>query len=91
MGQLRSTERDRALRVPVVEARPVQRLHSNPDYWQSGLPYLNELQLVSIPDPTARFDALFGGEVDGMESLSYAQATSLRHTGQAVVLQGNRS
>lgn len=61
----------------------------NPDYWQSGLPYLNELQLVSIPDPTARFDALLGGEVDGMESLSYAEATSLRHTGQAVVLQGN--
>lgn len=59
----------------------------NPHYWQSGLPYLDELEMVSIPDPTARFDALVGGEVDGMESLSYSQATSLSHTGQAVVLR----
>jgi len=59
----------------------------NPHYWQSGLPYLDELQLVSIPDPTARFDALVGGEVEGIESLSYSQATSLSRSRQAVVLQ----
>ena len=63
----------------------------NLHYWQSGLPYLDELQLVSIPDPTARFDALVGGEVDGMESLSYSQATSLLHSHQAVVLESSGS
>jgi peptide/nickel transport system substrate-binding protein len=63
----------------------------NPHYWQHGLPYADVLQLVSLPDPTARFDALLGGQVDGMESLSYSQATSLRHTKQAVVLEAQGS
>jgi peptide/nickel transport system substrate-binding protein len=63
----------------------------NPNYWQDGLPYVDTLQLVSLPDPTARFDALVGGEVDGMESLSYSQARSLKATKQAVVLEAQGS
>jgi peptide/nickel transport system substrate-binding protein len=63
----------------------------NPHYWQPGLPYVDELQLVSLPDPTARFNALVGGQVNGIESLSYSQATSLKHSGQAVVLETDGS
>jgi peptide/nickel transport system substrate-binding protein len=63
----------------------------NPHYWQHGLPYVDELQLVSIPDSTARFDSLLGGQVHGIESLSYSQATSLRHSGQAGVLEAQGS
>ena len=63
----------------------------NPHYRQHGLPYLDTLELLSIPDPTARFDALLGGTVDGIESLSYSQATSLKHSGQAVVLEAQGS
>ena len=63
----------------------------NLHYWQHGLPYVDQLQLVSLPDPTARFNALLGGQVDGIESLSYSQATSLRRTKQAVVLEAQGS
>jgi peptide/nickel transport system substrate-binding protein len=63
----------------------------NPHYWQHGLPYVDVLELVSLPDSTARFDALLGGEVNGMESLSYSQATSLKGTKQAVVLEAQGS
>lgn len=59
----------------------------NPHYWQDGLPYVDELQLVSLPDSTARFNALVGGQVDGIESLSYSQANSLKRSKQAVVLE----
>lgn len=60
---------------------------ANPHYWQPGIPYIDELQLVSLPDPTARFNALIGGQVDGIESLSYSQANSLKQSKQAVVLE----
>jgi peptide/nickel transport system substrate-binding protein len=63
----------------------------NPHYWQHGLPYVDELQLVSLPDPTARFNALIGGQVQGMESLSYSQATNLKRSKQAVVLEAEGS
>jgi peptide/nickel transport system substrate-binding protein len=63
----------------------------NPHYWQHGLPYIDVLQLVSLPDPTARFDALVGGQIDGMESLSYSQANSLKQSKQAVVLETDGS
>ncbi|MGO8959066.1 MAG: ABC transporter substrate-binding protein [Streptosporangiaceae bacterium] len=63
----------------------------NPHYWQHGLPYVDELQLVSIPDPTARFDSLVGGQVDAIESLSYSQATSLKQSKQAAVLEAQGS
>jgi len=63
----------------------------NPNYWQHGLPYAGALELLSIPDPTARFDALLAGQVDGIESLSYAQATSQKSGGQITVLEGRGS
>jgi peptide/nickel transport system substrate-binding protein len=63
----------------------------NPHYWQAGIPYIDELQLVSLPDSTARFNALIGGQVDGIESLSYSQANSLKRSNQAVVLETDGS
>lgn len=44
----------------------------NADYWRSDdngqqLPYLDELQLAPIPDPTVRIAALTRGEIDLME------------------------
>jgi peptide/nickel transport system substrate-binding protein len=36
----------------------------NPNYWKKGLPYLDEVESLSIPDPIARFNALMAGDVD---------------------------
>jgi peptide/nickel transport system substrate-binding protein len=59
----------------------------NPNYWQSGKPYVDELVCVSIPDQTARLNALLGGQVDAIEGLSYAQAKAQANSQQVRVLQ----
>ena len=63
----------------------------NQNYWQHGTPYLDSLELLSIPDPTARYDALLAGQVDGIESISYAEASSQKQAGQIRVLEGEGS
>jgi peptide/nickel transport system substrate-binding protein len=40
------------------------RLTRNPDYWNAGRPYLNEVIAKVIPQPAARMQALQAGEVD---------------------------
>lgn len=45
----------------------------NPHYWQDG-PYVDELEMISIPDPTARLNALIAGQVDAIENLSFTDA-----------------
>jgi len=52
----------------VDEYRPeeVLRLKRNPDYWQSGLPYLDEIVIMALPDVEARSAMLEAGEIDLM-------------------------
>ncbi|GAA0831824.1 ABC transporter substrate-binding protein [Bifidobacterium pullorum subsp. gallinarum] len=45
-------------------------LEKNPNYWREGLPKLNKVIVRSIPDNSARFNALQSGEIDLMEDLS---------------------
>ncbi|SMF51339.1 peptide/nickel transport system substrate-binding protein [Paenibacillus barengoltzii] len=45
-------------------------LEKNPNYWKEGLPKLNKVIVRSIPDNSARFNALQSGEIDLMEDLS---------------------
>jgi peptide/nickel transport system substrate-binding protein len=61
-------------------------LKRNPHYWQPGKPYADEMKFLSIPDQTARLDALLGGQIDAMESLDYAQAKEYAASGQIKVL-----
>ena len=48
----------------------------NPDYWDSGKPYVDELAIFSLTDDTARLDALLSGEIDLMAQVPAAQARS---------------
>jgi peptide/nickel transport system substrate-binding protein len=45
-------------------------LEKNKDYWEKGYPKLNQLIFVSIPDNSARLNALLKGEIDLMEDLN---------------------
>ena len=38
----------------------------NPHYRTAGRPYLDELEIISINDPTTRLNALIGGQIDAM-------------------------
>jgi peptide/nickel transport system substrate-binding protein len=58
----------------------------NPNYWQEGLPYVDELAFLSFADPTSQLNALLGGEVNTMAGLSYDQAKAQRSSGQVDLL-----
>lgn len=63
-----------------VSFTPGQRslFKKNRDYWVNGEPYLDEIEMISIPDDTIRLDALIGGQVDAIENLLYADARADR-------------
>jgi len=46
----------------------------NPDYWKPGLPYLESVEIVHVPDNAARVNAVLAGDVDicGLVQHSYA-------------------
>lgn len=51
----------------------------NDNYWQSGLPYLDELQVIDFADPgTTRVNALVGGQIDGAERISFSLAPTVQ-------------
>ncbi len=58
----------------------------NPHYWQSGQPYVDELQIISISDSTARLNALLGGQVDAIDNLPFVNARTLKGNSKARVL-----
>jgi peptide/nickel transport system substrate-binding protein len=42
----------------------------NANYWRGdGTPYLDEIETIGIPDPTARFNALLAGDIQAMTKL----------------------
>lgn len=50
----------------------------NPNYWISGQPYVDELQIRSIPDANARVNALLGGEEDAVDNIPYIDVKTLK-------------
>ncbi len=53
----------------------------NPNYFISGTPYVDELEMLSIPDNSARLNALLGGTVDAVDSIGYAEAAAFKAQG----------
>jgi peptide/nickel transport system substrate-binding protein len=50
----------------------------NPNYWQTGRPYADQLVIIDFPDDTARTNALLGGQVEAINNLPAAQLASIR-------------
>ena len=53
-------------------------LERNPDYWQEGMPYLDEIVFRPIPDEDTRIASLEAGDVDGVQSLRQSAIRQLR-------------
>jgi peptide/nickel transport system substrate-binding protein len=68
-------------------------LVKNPNYWEAGRPYVDEVESISIPDDAARLNALKSGEVELLEFLSFTQARALQEdpTVKLVVAKGNNT
>jgi len=55
----------------LVEFKPGVRSvgHRNPDYWEEGRPYLDEIEYFGISDHNARMNALLAGDISMMSGL----------------------
>lgn len=56
----------------------------NPNYWQKGLPHLDQVVFKPIPDEDARLASLSSGEVDMMFTLRQQYVQQARDLGDAV-------
>jgi peptide/nickel transport system substrate-binding protein len=50
----------------------------NPNYWDKGKPYADQLIIIDFPDDTARTNALLGGQVEAINNLPAAQVKSIQ-------------
>ncbi len=59
---------------PFIQKEYVKGEHilfeKNPNYWQEGLPYLDSIKIVIVPDPATRTAMLESGEVDRAVQIS---------------------
>lgn len=58
------------------------------DYWQEGIPYLDEVVFKFIPDPSAALAALQAGDVDVVVRMEAAVALAVRDTPGLKVVSG---
>lgn len=56
------------------------------DYWQSGLPYLDRVELSYFTDETSQVNALLSGAVDAVNGLSIASMNTLRGAGRHILV-----
>jgi peptide/nickel transport system substrate-binding protein len=65
-------------------------LAKNPNYWRSGLPYVDTLQMPIYADPQTQSTALEGGSLDAAVNISLRDASRLQTTsGYQVILNKN--
>lgn len=56
----------------------------NPDYWQTGLPYVDKLQIIEFADENSQINALLSGQVDVIDLLSFESIAAVRSGGMKV-------
>jgi peptide/nickel transport system substrate-binding protein len=61
-------------------------LLANQDYWETGRPYVDSVEDISIPNDSARLNALLSNQVDAVDSLAYTLARQQQSAGQINVL-----
>ena len=54
------------------------RLVKNANYWEEGLPLLDEVVVSVVPDDNARILQLQGGELDGMKDVPFSRVPDLQ-------------
>jgi peptide/nickel transport system substrate-binding protein len=59
----------------------------NPDYWQAGLPYVDEVVIVDYSDETSQVNALSAGQVHLINTLSAASIVPVQAAGNHVLIQ----
>ncbi|GEN85133.1 ABC transporter substrate-binding protein [Sporosarcina luteola] len=57
------------------------------DYWQEGLPKLNKVVFRSIPDNSARLNALIAGEIDLADGINPSDAGKIEENGDLQLIK----
>ena len=73
----------------IVEHLPGERttMERNEDYWEEGIPYLDELVIQLIPEPATRAEALKSGDVDLVYDLETQSIAGLEGHADTVVIE----
>jgi len=66
-------------------------LAKNPNYWRSGLPYVDTLQMPIFADPQTQVTALEGGSIDTAVNVALRDAARLQTTSRYQVLLNKNS
>jgi len=59
----------------------------NEEYWKSGKPYLDEVELFGIPDEAARVNALLSGDVHWINEVNPRSASRIKSTDGYTVIE----
>lgn len=78
----------KAVRFKVGEGYRVER---NENYWQDGLPYLDAIECVAIPESATRQQAVLSGDVDLSSAVPIAAIPSFRKSKTAALFQVSES
>ena len=62
----------RSIRLQRLQGRPRADLTRNKNYWQKGLPYIDELVIKPVVDDQVRFLSLRSRDLDMIERTPYA-------------------
>lgn len=62
-------------------------LTKNPNYWEEGLPYLDEVRVNVVPDDNARILQLQGGEIDAMYNVPANRVPELKQDANLKVVE----
>jgi peptide/nickel transport system substrate-binding protein len=66
-----------------------QSIHKkNPNYWRTGQPYFDQVQITDFGDPTAQTNALLAGQIDAMTDIPFAQIEVAKQQGGLSILEG---
>jgi peptide/nickel transport system substrate-binding protein len=60
-------------------------LKKNDNYWEKGLPYLNDIKILVVPDDNNRILQLQGGQIDGMYDVPLNRVAELEKDANFVV------
>lgn len=63
-------------------------LVKNPNYWERGLPYLDRIEQVPIPDDTARVNAFKSGQINFIEYLPWQNMDEIGKDKQFTLYKG---
>lgn len=59
----------------------------NPNYWDAGKPYLDEVQIIDFADAAALVNALSSGQVDAIIDLPFGQVATVTSDSNLAVLE----